>query len=203
MMLFVSHAKGLTTGLLWHAIGTNGRITGARSTSSKINGSQGDQGVHKPQANGEHEHPITLRLQPAVCSVEFTVSEDFAPEQGSLAILEGPSSLPRHQFIVFIDHGEVESLEYVVRKRNLTNLLFTTTCGVLCSDSVVTINLYQIIKSQSAAMQGFSPEENKRKTQHGTTETRVDTLSNCGGREEREERIWERMRERESGDIST
>ncbi|KAK6761683.1 hypothetical protein RB195_022677 [Necator americanus] len=44
MMLFVSHAKGGTTGLLWHAIGTNGRITGARSTSSKINGSQGDQG---------------------------------------------------------------------------------------------------------------------------------------------------------------
>ncbi|KAK6749644.1 hypothetical protein RB195_001945 [Necator americanus] len=43
MMLFVSHAKGGTTGLLWHAIGTNGRITGARSTSSKINGSQGDQ----------------------------------------------------------------------------------------------------------------------------------------------------------------
>ncbi|KAK6740233.1 hypothetical protein RB195_008606 [Necator americanus] len=41
MMLFVSHAKGGTTGLLWHAIGTNGRITGARSTSSKINGSQG------------------------------------------------------------------------------------------------------------------------------------------------------------------
>ncbi|KAK6727586.1 hypothetical protein RB195_005337 [Necator americanus] len=44
MMLFVSHAKGGTTGLLWHAIRTNGRITGARSTSSKINGSQGDQG---------------------------------------------------------------------------------------------------------------------------------------------------------------
>ncbi|KAK6765445.1 hypothetical protein RB195_025385 [Necator americanus] len=43
MMLFVSHAKGGTTGLLWHAIGTNGRITGASSTSSKINGSQGDQ----------------------------------------------------------------------------------------------------------------------------------------------------------------
>ncbi|KAK6747393.1 hypothetical protein RB195_000534 [Necator americanus] len=43
MMLFVSHAKGGTTGLLWHAIGTNGRITGARSTSSKINGRQGDQ----------------------------------------------------------------------------------------------------------------------------------------------------------------
>ncbi|KAK6748099.1 hypothetical protein RB195_000992 [Necator americanus] len=41
MMLFVTHAKGGTTGLLWHAIGTNGRITGARSTSSKINGSQG------------------------------------------------------------------------------------------------------------------------------------------------------------------
>ncbi|KAK6749276.1 hypothetical protein RB195_001712 [Necator americanus] len=40
MMLFVSHAKGGTTGLLWHAIGTNGRITGARLTSSKINGSQ-------------------------------------------------------------------------------------------------------------------------------------------------------------------
>ncbi|KAK6738463.1 hypothetical protein RB195_020519 [Necator americanus] len=37
-------AKGGTTGLLWHAIGTNGRITGARSTSSKINGSQADQG---------------------------------------------------------------------------------------------------------------------------------------------------------------
>ncbi|KAK6766066.1 hypothetical protein RB195_025774 [Necator americanus] len=36
MMLFVSHAEGGTTGLLWHAIGTNGRITGARSTSSKI-----------------------------------------------------------------------------------------------------------------------------------------------------------------------
>ncbi|KAK6765255.1 hypothetical protein RB195_025259 [Necator americanus] len=44
MMLFVSHAKRGTTGLLWHAIGTNGRITGASSTSSKINGSQGDQG---------------------------------------------------------------------------------------------------------------------------------------------------------------
>ncbi|KAK6753965.1 hypothetical protein RB195_013139 [Necator americanus] len=29
MMLFVSHAKGGTTGLLWHAIGTNGRTTGA------------------------------------------------------------------------------------------------------------------------------------------------------------------------------
>ncbi|KAK6761371.1 hypothetical protein RB195_022435 [Necator americanus] len=41
MMLFVSHAKGGTTGLLWHAIGKNGRITGARS---KINGCQGDQG---------------------------------------------------------------------------------------------------------------------------------------------------------------
>ncbi|KAK6763148.1 hypothetical protein RB195_023743 [Necator americanus] len=47
MMLFVSHAKGGTTGLLWHASGANGRITGARSTSLKINGSQGDQGdVH-------------------------------------------------------------------------------------------------------------------------------------------------------------
>ncbi|KAK6748226.1 hypothetical protein RB195_001071 [Necator americanus] len=44
MMLFVSHAKGGTTGLLWHATGTNGRITGVRSTSSKVNGSQGDQG---------------------------------------------------------------------------------------------------------------------------------------------------------------
>ncbi|KAK6731980.1 hypothetical protein RB195_008058 [Necator americanus] len=44
MILYVSHAKGGTTGLLWHAIGTNGRITGVRSTSSKINGSQGDQG---------------------------------------------------------------------------------------------------------------------------------------------------------------
>ncbi|KAK6761019.1 hypothetical protein RB195_022185 [Necator americanus] len=44
MMLFVSHAKGGTTGLLWHTIGANGRIAGARSTSSKINGSQGDQG---------------------------------------------------------------------------------------------------------------------------------------------------------------
>ncbi|KAK6749888.1 hypothetical protein RB195_002103 [Necator americanus] len=42
MMLFVS-AKGGTTGRLWHAIEKNGRITGARSTSSKINGSQGDQ----------------------------------------------------------------------------------------------------------------------------------------------------------------
>ncbi|KAK6742703.1 hypothetical protein RB195_010144 [Necator americanus] len=30
-----------TTGLLWHVIGTNERITGARST---INGSQGEQG---------------------------------------------------------------------------------------------------------------------------------------------------------------
>ncbi|KAK6758062.1 hypothetical protein RB195_015712 [Necator americanus] len=40
----LSHAKGGTAGLLWHATGTNGRITGARSTSSKINGSQGDQG---------------------------------------------------------------------------------------------------------------------------------------------------------------
>ncbi|KAK6762549.1 hypothetical protein RB195_023322 [Necator americanus] len=40
MMLTVSHAKEGTTGLLWHAIGTNGRIIGARSTSSKINGSQ-------------------------------------------------------------------------------------------------------------------------------------------------------------------
>ncbi|KAK6762764.1 hypothetical protein RB195_023465 [Necator americanus] len=30
-----------TTGRLWHAIGTNERITGTRSTSSKINGSQG------------------------------------------------------------------------------------------------------------------------------------------------------------------
>ncbi|KAK6765200.1 hypothetical protein RB195_025227 [Necator americanus] len=28
MMLFVSHAKGGITGRLWHAIGTNGRITG-------------------------------------------------------------------------------------------------------------------------------------------------------------------------------
>ncbi|KAK6757550.1 hypothetical protein RB195_015391 [Necator americanus] len=44
MMLFVSHTKGGTTGLLWHAIETNGRITGVRSTTSKINGSQGDQG---------------------------------------------------------------------------------------------------------------------------------------------------------------
>ncbi|KAK6744063.1 hypothetical protein RB195_011018 [Necator americanus] len=40
----VSHAKGGTTGLLWHAIGTSGRITGARLSSSKINGSRGDQG---------------------------------------------------------------------------------------------------------------------------------------------------------------
>ncbi|KAK6739377.1 hypothetical protein RB195_021043 [Necator americanus] len=47
MMLFVSHAKGGTTGLLWHA--TNRRITGARSTSSRINRSQGDQGNYKTQ----------------------------------------------------------------------------------------------------------------------------------------------------------
>ncbi|KAK6754712.1 hypothetical protein RB195_013601 [Necator americanus] len=44
MMFFVSNAKEGTTGLLWHAIGANGKITGSRSTSSKINGSQGDQG---------------------------------------------------------------------------------------------------------------------------------------------------------------
>ncbi|KAK6742845.1 hypothetical protein RB195_010233 [Necator americanus] len=49
MILFVSHAKEGTTGLLWHAIGTNGRITGTRSTSSKINGSQGDQGERTPK----------------------------------------------------------------------------------------------------------------------------------------------------------
>ncbi|KAK6730605.1 hypothetical protein RB195_007208 [Necator americanus] len=41
MMFFVSHAKGGTTGLPWHAIGTNGRITGAarpvrRSTGVKV-----------------------------------------------------------------------------------------------------------------------------------------------------------------------
>ncbi|KAK6743545.1 hypothetical protein RB195_010676 [Necator americanus] len=53
VMLFVSHAKGGTTGLLWHAIETNGRITGARSTSSKINGSQGDQGECKNKWNNE------------------------------------------------------------------------------------------------------------------------------------------------------
>ncbi|KAK6751618.1 hypothetical protein RB195_003188 [Necator americanus] len=41
-----------TTVLLWHAIGTNGRITGARSTSSKINGSQGDQGDQADQIVG-------------------------------------------------------------------------------------------------------------------------------------------------------
>ncbi|KAK6760875.1 hypothetical protein RB195_022082 [Necator americanus] len=44
MMLLVFHAKVGTTGQLWRAIGTNGRITGAHSTSFKINGSQGDQG---------------------------------------------------------------------------------------------------------------------------------------------------------------
>ncbi|KAK6763162.1 hypothetical protein RB195_023756 [Necator americanus] len=49
VMLFVSHAKGGTTGLLWHASGANGRITGARSTSLKINGSQGDQGKRKEE----------------------------------------------------------------------------------------------------------------------------------------------------------
>ncbi|KAK6737682.1 hypothetical protein RB195_020032 [Necator americanus] len=43
MMLLVSHTKGGTTGRLWHAIETNGRITGVRSTSSKINRSQGGQ----------------------------------------------------------------------------------------------------------------------------------------------------------------
>ncbi|KAK6764084.1 hypothetical protein RB195_024420 [Necator americanus] len=32
MMLFVNYAKGGFTGLLWHTIGTNGTITGARST---------------------------------------------------------------------------------------------------------------------------------------------------------------------------
>ncbi|KAK6752525.1 hypothetical protein RB195_003755 [Necator americanus] len=58
MMLFVSHAKGGTTGLLWHAIGTNGRITGARSTSSKINGSQGDQGEY----NVHHLHQVFICL---------------------------------------------------------------------------------------------------------------------------------------------
>ncbi|KAK6748325.1 hypothetical protein RB195_001133 [Necator americanus] len=50
MILFVSHAKGGATGLLWHAIGTNRRITGARSTSSKINESQGDQGSNATRA---------------------------------------------------------------------------------------------------------------------------------------------------------
>ncbi|KAK6749292.1 hypothetical protein RB195_001723 [Necator americanus] len=51
MMFFVFHAKGL----LWHAIGTYGRITGARSTNSKINGSQGDQGDN---TTVEHVAPI-------------------------------------------------------------------------------------------------------------------------------------------------
>ncbi|KAK6736847.1 hypothetical protein RB195_019502 [Necator americanus] len=40
---WVPLGKGGTTGLLWQAIGTSGRITGASSTSLKISGSQGDQ----------------------------------------------------------------------------------------------------------------------------------------------------------------
>ncbi|KAK6736276.1 hypothetical protein RB195_019134 [Necator americanus] len=51
MMLFVSHAKGGTTGRLWHAIGTNGRIAVARSTTSKINSIQGDQGERQHTTN--------------------------------------------------------------------------------------------------------------------------------------------------------
>ncbi|KAK6763964.1 hypothetical protein RB195_024338 [Necator americanus] len=43
VMPFMSHTKGGTAGRFWHAIGTNGRNTGARSTSSKINGSQGNE----------------------------------------------------------------------------------------------------------------------------------------------------------------
>ncbi|KAK6735340.1 hypothetical protein RB195_018504 [Necator americanus] len=45
LMVFVFHAKGETTGRLWHAMGTNGKITGARSAGSKNNGSQGGQGI--------------------------------------------------------------------------------------------------------------------------------------------------------------
>ncbi|KAK6761676.1 hypothetical protein RB195_022673 [Necator americanus] len=41
--LFGSHANGGTIGRLWHAIGTYGRITSARLTSSKMNGSQGEK----------------------------------------------------------------------------------------------------------------------------------------------------------------
>ncbi|KIH64130.1 hypothetical protein ANCDUO_05565 [Ancylostoma duodenale] len=42
-MLFVSLERTESTGQLWLARGTNGRIAGARSVHPKINGSQGDQ----------------------------------------------------------------------------------------------------------------------------------------------------------------
>ncbi|KIH67201.1 hypothetical protein ANCDUO_02468 [Ancylostoma duodenale] len=47
IMLFVSLERTESTGQLWLARGTNGRIAGARSVHPKTNGSQGDQGVWK------------------------------------------------------------------------------------------------------------------------------------------------------------
>ncbi|KIH61029.1 hypothetical protein ANCDUO_08703 [Ancylostoma duodenale] len=44
MMLSVSLKRTGSTGQLWLARGTNGRIAGALSVYPKINGSQGDQG---------------------------------------------------------------------------------------------------------------------------------------------------------------
>ncbi|KAK6753863.1 hypothetical protein RB195_013073 [Necator americanus] len=91
MMLFVSHAKGGTTGLLWHAIGTNGRITGARSTSSKINGSQGDQGDQVPLHNvREDGHVIPevlpFEVQNAIMPVKNSV-KTTSPKPGHLKYL--------------------------------------------------------------------------------------------------------------------
>ncbi|KIH51789.1 hypothetical protein ANCDUO_18118 [Ancylostoma duodenale] len=43
-MLSVSLERTESTGQLWLARGTNGRIAGVRSVHPKINGSQGDQG---------------------------------------------------------------------------------------------------------------------------------------------------------------
>ncbi|KAK6763536.1 hypothetical protein RB195_024019 [Necator americanus] len=71
MMLFVSHAKGGTTGLLWHAIGTNGRLTGARSTSSKINGSQGDQDLELDGSVVYPEHLITSLIDRDVAQCTY------------------------------------------------------------------------------------------------------------------------------------
>ncbi|KIH60696.1 hypothetical protein ANCDUO_09043 [Ancylostoma duodenale] len=58
-MLFVSLEWTESTGRLWHAIGINGRIAGARSVYPKINGSQGDQGFFD---NGMHFHESEQQL---------------------------------------------------------------------------------------------------------------------------------------------
>ncbi|KIH58296.1 hypothetical protein ANCDUO_11501 [Ancylostoma duodenale] len=70
-MLFVSLERTESTGQLWLARGTNGRIAGARSVHPKINGSQGDQEADPSLLNPKYIQEESLPSSPRRASTSL------------------------------------------------------------------------------------------------------------------------------------